>query len=104
MIRVDESLIARLIEVERRALRVSLSASAPPSEARADELSYPQSFAVLAGCRAERAELTKHLDSPVRTVHLAIARAEAEAAAWREYAASQVAGEEHVSDEAEVSR
>ena len=82
--KLNESLIAALVEVERVLVRHSESDDCPP---RADRPKYSVRRAVRSETREKREKLLEGLDSDVRTAHWAIARAVAEAAEWREYAA-----------------
>lgn len=85
MRKLNESLIAQLVQIERAVVRHSESADL--FHLRANE-SYEARRAVRAEMRAKREKLLEGLAGFDRAAYFAIARAEAEATEWRAVATS----------------
>ncbi len=83
--KINEELIAELVKIDRVIVRHSEDMSMPQ---RGDAPPYAVRCAVRSEQRAKREQLLGRLDTFEREAHSAIARAEAEAAEWREYAKS----------------
>lgn len=98
--KINESLLAALIGIERVLVRHSEGDDCPPY---ADKPEYSVRRAIRSEFREKRERLLDGIDSDVRTVHWVIARAEAESAEWRAYAASLARSEAPITTGAQLT-